>query len=69
MDGGAGIDTVDYGLNTSSTTVNLTQPSGCEFAFQDFFPSHGHGDGINCSTDVPPFPADRRSHQQERCGG
>ncbi len=51
MDGGAGIDTVDYGANTKATTVNLQQPN-CAFAFQDFFPDHGLGDGVTCFNDA-----------------
>ncbi len=51
MDGGSGIDTVDYGANTSGTTVQLAQPN-CAFAFQDFFPDHGLGDGVTCFNDA-----------------
>ena len=77
MDGGAGIDTVDYGVNTRATTVNLQQPN-CGFAFQDFFPEHGLG----AVTTASPELVDRRrlvrrvrtarsrwpSDQQERRG-
>ena len=52
MDGGAGIDKIDYGLNTESTTVNLQQPAACEFAFQDFFPNDATGDGVTCFSDT-----------------
>jgi Ca2+-binding RTX toxin-like protein len=56
MDGGAGIDTVDYGVNTKATTVNLQQPP-CGFAFQDFFPEHGLGNGTNCQAEVLTYVA------------
>jgi Ca2+-binding RTX toxin-like protein len=54
MAGGSGIDTVDYGLNDSSTSVLLSQPAACAFSFQDFFPAHFHGDGITCWSDANP---------------
>jgi Ca2+-binding RTX toxin-like protein len=50
LDGGDGIDVVNYGANSAGTNVNLAQNTACTYGFSDFDP-----------TDPPAAPANSTS--------
>ena len=56
LDGGAGIDAVDYGANTASTTVNLAQNIGAPRSRTSTRPLHGRaGPAPTCGAYVRPL--------------